>query len=128
MEKVTQIFGVIVPTFFTTTGGVSISEIARIQAEHKQQNDKFWGEVSDAVSGVYREEVAYLGGSYGSQKLNVYKTTRENLMQYQGVAERNAQISNLMHAVKLYKRLQGELEHMDLRSQIAATLPEAPMA
>ncbi|MEK7227326.1 MAG: hypothetical protein AAB641_00310 [Patescibacteria group bacterium] len=127
MEKTMQIFGVIVPTFFATEGGVTLSEISRIQAENKQQNDKFWSAVSDAVSGVFRKVVTFLGSGEASRTIPGVTVTTDQIREYRGVADRNAQTSSLMHALKLHKRLSDELQHMDLRSHIAEVLPEAPV-
>lgn len=126
MEKTTKVFGVIVPTFFTAEGGVTLSEIARIQAENKQQNDKFWSAVSDAVSGVFRKVVTFLAGGEASRTIPGATVTMDQIREYRGVAERNAQTASLMHALKLHKRLQDELQQMDLRIQVAEVLPEAP--
>lgn len=128
MKTLEQIFGIIVSTFFTTTGGVSLSEVSRIQAENKQQNDKFWSAVSDAVSGVFREVIAFLGAEDSTPRTFPGATiSPEAIRQYSGVAERNAQTAGLMHALKLHKRLQDELKGMDLRLHVVETLPEAPM-
>ncbi|HEY4528247.1 MAG TPA: hypothetical protein VJJ48_00265 [Candidatus Paceibacterota bacterium] len=127
MEKLIQIFGVIIPTFFTTDGGVSLSEINRIQAENKQQNDKFWSKITDAVSGVYRKVVTFLGSGESSRTISVSLVTTDEIREYRGVAERNAETASLMHALKLHKRLQEELQHMGLRQHVAEVLPEAPV-
>lgn len=127
MEKTTQVFGVIVPTFFTTNGGVTLSEISRIQAENKQQNDKFWSTVSDAVGGVFRKVVTFLGGGEASRTIPGATVTTDEIREYRDVAKRNSTTSSLMHALKLHKRLSDELQQMDLRSQVAESLPETPV-
>jgi hypothetical protein len=128
MKTLQALFGVIVPTFFTTDkSGVSISEVSRIQAENKQQNDKFWSEVSDGVSGVFQKEVSFVGaGDSTPRTLSGSTLSVEHFKGYSGVAERNAQTANLMHAVKLFKRLQGELESMNWQSLVGSELPPAP--
>ena len=126
MKTLTKIFGATVPTFFTNDGGVSLSEISRIQAENKQQNDKFWSEVSDAVSGVFQKVVTFLGGANVSQRIAGATVTTDRIREYRGVAERNAQTATLMHGLKVHKRLQEELKVVDLRLHVAPVLPEAP--
>jgi hypothetical protein len=129
MEKLTRVFGVIVPTFFTIRGGVSISEVARIQAEHKQQNDMFWSDITNAVRGVFRRTMAFVGvGNSTPVTLPVPKVTSEQIGGYRAVANRNAEVSSLMHAVKLYKRLQTELSSMDLTRFVSDSMPEVPKA
>ena len=127
METLKKIFGIVVPTFFVTDGGVSLSEIARIQAENKQQNDKFWSEISDAVSGVFQKVVTFLGGGESSRKIAGATVTVDQIREYRGVAERNAQTATLMHGLKVHQRLQGELARMDLRLHVVEALPEAPV-
>ncbi len=122
-----MIFGTQVPTFFTNNGGVSISEVARRQAEAKQQNDEFWGRITDAVAGVFRKVLSFVGaGNSTPQTIDGPKVTPEDLKGYAGVAERNAVTAVLMHGVKLYKRLQQELESMDLRRFLSPQLSNAP--
>ena len=126
METLKQIFGVIVPTFFLTDGGVSLSEIARIQAENKQQNDKFWSEIFDAVGGVFQKVVTFLGGGEASRKIAGATVTTDRIREYRGVADRNAQTATLMHGLKVHKRLETVLQQMDLRLHVVEALPEAP--
>lgn len=127
METLVKIFGVVVPTFFTSTGGVSLSEINRIQAEHKQKNDEFWSCVNEACEGIFRKELLYVGaGDSTARTLNTTTITPDGFSDYVGVAERNAQTSSLMHAVKLHKRLQEELKNKDLQLLVVEALPEAP--
>ncbi|MBX4204842.1 MAG: hypothetical protein KW788_01475 [Candidatus Doudnabacteria bacterium] len=128
MENLTRIFGVRVPMFLTAGAGVSISEISRIQAEHKQENDTFWGRVSDAIRTVFQPELSFLGGGSSSKELYVAKLQEKDIDAYTGVAKRNARVATLMHSLKLYKSFQAELEHMDLRSFIANPLPELPVS
>ena len=128
METLTKIFGAIVGTFFTTQGGVSISEIGRIQAENKQQNDQFWGRITDAIGGVFRKTISFLGaGDSTPRRFDGAVITADQIKEFSGVAERNAQTSSLMHAVKLWKRRQAQLQEMDLRLQVVDTLPAAPI-
>lgn len=128
MKTLQQIFGVVVPTFFVDgNSGVSLSEIARIQAENREQNDKFWGPMTDATAGVFRKVVTFLGSGEVSRPITGVTVTAEEIRQYRGVAERNAQTAILMHALKLHKRLQEELKGMDLRLRVAEALPEAPV-
>lgn len=127
MNTVTKIFGVVVPTFFTTEGGVSISEIGRIQAENKQQNDKFWGEVSDGVNGVFHEEILFVGaGDSTPRDLKGAVLTPDMIKGYGGVADRNAHTANLMHALKLYKKLQSDLGAMNWQDLVPSDIPKAP--
>ena len=130
MKNLTKIFGAIIGTFFVTDGGVTLSEVNRIQAEHKQANDGFWTKVSEAVSGVFRQVVSFVGSGSASipRELDVTKITVEEIGGYTAVAERNAKISVLMHSVKLWKRLQEELQKMDLRLHVVDSLPVAPEA
>ena len=129
MEKLGRIFGSVVPTFFVSTGGVSLSEVSRIQAEHKQQNDGFWTKVQEATAGVFRQVVIVVGpAGSASHEIESAVITADEVNAYSGVANRNAETAVLMHAVKLWKRLQGELEEMDLQHYAADSLPEAPMA
>ena len=127
METLKKIFGVVVPTFFVTDGGVSLSEIDRIQAENKQQNDKFWSEVSDAVSGVFQKVVTFLGCGEASRKIAGATVTTDKIREYRGVALRNAETATLMHGLKVQKRLQEELQQMDLRLHVVEALSEAPV-
>lgn len=128
METVTRIFGTIVPLFFTTTDGVSLSEISRIQSENKQHNDKFWSMISDAVASVFRKVLTFLGSTEASRSISGSTVTADEIRrEYSGVAARNAETSVLMHGLKLHQRLQAMLEHMDLTPFVVKTLPEAPM-
>ncbi len=129
MKNLTKIFGIIVATFFTTDGGVSLSEVNRVQAEHKQQNDSFWTKVQNAVSGYYRQVVTFVGSGMGSgarHEVEAPLITTQEIGGYAGVAKRNAEVSVLMSGLKLWKRLHGELQHMDLRLHVVDVLPEAP--
>ena len=104
-----------------------MSEVSRIQAEHKQQNDGFWTKVHEAVAGVFREVVTVVGAGGGSQEIESAIITADEINAYQGVAERNANTAVLMHVVKLSQRLRKELEDMDLRLHVADSLPKAPV-
>lgn len=127
MEKLTKVFGSVVPTFFVAEGGVSISEVSRIQAEHKQANDVFWTKVQEATAGMFRQVVTFVSTAGGTpHELESAVTTAEELNGYRGVGERNATTAVLMHAVKLWQRLHGELEGMDLEPFVADVLPGAP--
>ena len=121
-----SVFGAVVPTFFVTEGGVTLSEVSRIQAEHKQQNDGFWTKAHEAVAGVFRQVVTVVGAGGGSQEIESAIITADEIYAYRGVAERNAQTAVLMHAVKLSQRLRKELEDMDLRLHVADALPKVP--
>lgn len=126
METLQRIFGVIVPTFFTTGKGVSLSEINRIQAENKQQNDKFWGLITDATHSVYTKVLTFLGGGTAVQRITGVKMSVNQIRDYKEVAERNAQTSSLMQALKLHKRLEAELQSRDLRDHVVEVLPVPP--
>lgn len=127
MNTLTKIFGNLVPMFFVSEGGVSISEVARIQAEHKQQNDGFWSKVADAVSGVFYKAISFVGaGDSTPRDIPGATITADEIGLYAGVAERNAETAVLMHAVKLYKRLMEQLQRMDLRLHVVEILPAAP--
>jgi len=127
METLTRIFGQVVPTFFTTTGGVSMSEVARIQAENKQQNDKFWSVISDAVSSVFRKVLTFLGNAEASRTISGSTVAVDDIRnQYSSVAGRNAQTAVLMHGLKLLRRMETTLERMDL-DHLIADIPEAPV-
>jgi hypothetical protein len=128
-EKLATIFGALVPTFFTTTGGVSLSEVARRQAEHKQLNDVFWGRVTESVGGVFRKIVSFVGaGATGTpQTVDSPTISPEELSSCFQVGERNAETAVLMHGVKLWKNLEAQLQVMDLQSFVVASFPEAPM-
>lgn len=84
MEKLTRIFGSIVPTFFATANGVTLSEVARIQAENKQQNDKFWSDVSDAVTGIFQKVITYLGSGEASRTIKASTITVDKIGEYIG--------------------------------------------
>lgn len=127
MEKLEKIFGTVIPTFFVAKGGVSLSEVSRIQAEHKQQNDGFWTKVHEAVAGVFRQVITVVGAGGGSQEIESAVITADEINDYRGVAGRNARTAVLMHAVKLWHRLYKELEEMDLRLHVADSLPKAPV-
>lgn len=130
MNILTKIFGSIVATFFTTdkASGISISEISRLQAENKQQNDKFWSEVSDGVDGVFHKEISFVGaGDSSPRSLSGATLTLDQIKGYRGVADRNAQTANLMHALKLFKKLQEELGNMSLTHLVTTQIPLAPM-
>ncbi|MDP3899554.1 MAG: hypothetical protein Q8Q23_00545 [bacterium] len=128
MEKLIKIFGSIVETFFVTQNGASLSEVNRVQAENKQQNDSFWSLMSDAVGGVFTKEVSFVGaGDSTPRDLAGAVISTDQIGEYAGVAWRNAQTAILMHALKLWKRLQAELQEMDLRHFVADSLPEAPV-
>lgn len=116
MKNLTTIFGAIVPMFFTTdkASGVSLSEISRMTAENKQKNDKFLSEISDGVDGIFHKEILFVGaGDSTPRALEGTTLTVDQIKGYAGVADRNAQTANLMHALKLHKKLQGEMESMD---------------
>ncbi len=62
MKNLNMIFGPIVGMFFTgDKSGISISEVSRITAEHKQKNDKFWSGISDGVNGVFTKVIRFIG-------------------------------------------------------------------
>ena len=126
MEKLQKVFGAVIPTFFVSGGGVSLSEVSRIQAENKQQNDGFWTKVHEAVAGMFRPVVTVVGAGGGSQEIESAIITTDEIHGYQGAAERNTRLAVLMHAVKLWHRLHKELEDMDLRLHVADSLPKAP--
>ncbi len=125
MENITRIFGPVVTHFFAPKG-ISISEISRIQAENKQQNDKFWAMIADAVAGVYRKVIVFLGSGRSAERVTVAMLKPDQVDEYRNVAKRNAQISSLMHALKLYKSLQEKLQRLDLRLFVVEALPVAP--
>ncbi len=126
-SKLVTIFGALVPTFFTTKGGVSISEVARLQAEAKQQNDTFWARLTDATRGVFRKVVSFVGaGSSVPQTVAGPTISVGEIGGYGEVAARNASTAVFMHGVKLFKSLQERLEVMDLRLFVVEKLPEAP--
>jgi hypothetical protein len=128
--KLTKIFGSVVATFFVAEGGVSLSEVARIQAESKQLNDGFWTKIQNAVNGVFQRVVQVIGGgsSGDPREIDTVKITVGEIGDYAGVAERNAHTAVLMHAVKLWKSLQAKLQNMDLHEHVVDSLPEAPVA
>jgi hypothetical protein len=127
MENITKIFGAIVPTFFTASkDGVSLSEVSRIQAEHKQENDKFNGMMSDATIGIFNRKISVLSAGRAAETIDGLKVTADDIKGYRGVADRNAQIAGLMFAVKTHRRLQAELERMDLQQFVADAMPVAP--
>ena len=111
-DKLQKIFGALVPTFFTTEGGVSLSEVNRRQAESKQKNDDFWARTSEAVAGVFRKIVSFVGaGSSTPQTVDSPTISVKEIGGYAGVAERNATTSMLMHGVKLWKKLHEQLRN-----------------
>lgn len=127
MELLVKIFGVIVSTFFTNTGGVSLSEVNRNQAESKQQNDEFWSKISEATDNIFQKEMLFVGAGDGTVRTLAGATIAPSeLDAYADVASRNALTANLMHALKLHKRLQDELKAMDLRLHVVESLPKAP--
>ncbi len=127
MQKLTTIFGNIVPMFFSNNSGVSISEVNRRQAEAKQQNDEFWGTIQDAVSGFFQKVVTFVGGGQNDpRELGVITITTEDIAAYTGVAERNSHTAVLMHGLKLYKSLMQRLQSMDLTLFIGEAIPVAP--
>jgi hypothetical protein len=128
MEKLIKVFGFVIPTFFVTEGGVSLSEVSRIQAEHKQANDGFWTKVLEATEGVHRQVVTVVEGSgKASEEIDSPLITVGEINMYRDVATRNATTSVLMHGVKLWQKLQKELEVLDLRLYVVVgTPPTAP--
>jgi hypothetical protein len=126
MKKLEQIFGALVPTFFTESGGVSLSEIARRQAEAKQKNDTFTTLVAEATAGVFFKRVSFVGAA-GSPAEQVGGSVLEpqQLSAYSDVASRNAQTALLMHGLKLWRSLQDRLKMVDLTS-IVGQPPVAP--
>ncbi len=127
METLTRIFGAKVAIFFTTSGGVSLSEVARIQAENKEQNDKFWAMVSDAHAGVFHKTLTFLGNGAPSRPLHGSRITVEDIeSSYAAVATRNAQSAVLMSALKMHKSVQQQLECMDLEYLVTDAPLEAP--
>lgn len=129
MKNLTMIFGPIVGIFFTDAkNGISISEVSRITAEHKQQNDKFWSGISDGIEGVFTKVVRFIGAGDGRpQSLEGTRVTPDQIKGYAGVAVRNSETAVLMHAVKLHKRLQAELAGMDLSKFIDKKVSPAPV-
>ncbi len=130
MKNLQTIFGVIVSIFFTADKkGVTLSEISRIQAENKQKNDKFNGLISDGTASVFQKVIAFVGaGSNGKPSVLAGTSLKpEDIREYKGVAERNAQTATLMHALKVHKRLQSELKVIDLVPFVQGELPEAPV-
>lgn len=127
--KLETIFGAAVPTFFTTKGGVSLSEVARRQAEHKQLNDVFWGRVTESVGGVFRKIVSFVGaGTTGTpQAVESPTISPEELKGCFQVGERNAETAVLMHAVKFWKSLEATLQSDDLRLFVVQSLPQTPV-
>lgn len=127
--KLEMILGAVVPTFFTTEGGVSLSEVARRQAEHKQLNDVFWSRVTESVGGVFRKIVSFVGaGTTGTpQRVDSPTISSEELKGCFQVGERNAETAVLMHAVKLWKSLEARLQDEDLRLFVVQSLPQAPV-
>jgi len=127
-SKLQTIFGAAVPTFFTTEGGVSLSEVARRQAEHKQLNDVFWGRVTESVGGVFRKIVSFVGAGVTGAPQTVESPTisPEELKGCFQVGERNAETAVLMHGVKLWKSLEARLQEMDLRLFVVESLPQMP--
>ncbi len=127
MKNLQQIFGAIISIFFTTNGGVSLSEINRIQAEHKQKNDEFNAKVSDATAGIFQKEISFVGAGDSAPRTVTAPTIEvADLERYFEVGLRNAQTAVLMHGLKLHKRLQCELEDMDLTHFVSEISPEAP--
>jgi hypothetical protein len=128
MQTLTKVFGPQVAMFFTTeTKGVSISEVSRRQAEAKQHNDEFWGKIQDAVAGFFQKVLSFVGaGTSMPQTLDVVTVSQNDLAAYNGVAERNANTAILMHGVKLFKRLQEQLQSMDLTLFAVESMPVAP--
>lgn len=126
-SKLQAIFGASVSTFFTTEGGVSLSEVARRQAEAKQENDTFKARVDESVSGVFRKVVSFVGaGTSSPQTVDSPTISVKEIGGYVGVAERNAVTAVLMHGVKLWKRLHEQLQVVDLRLYVVDSLPEQP--
>ena len=128
MEKLTRIFGVIISTFFTAEGnGVTLAEVSRVQAEAKQQNDGFWARIGEAASGIYHRVISYVGaGASAPQTLEAVKFEVEDFADYAGVADRGARVSSLMHAVKLFKRLESDLRMREMWEFVIDKLPNAP--
>lgn len=125
--KLQMIFGAQVPMFFTTTGGVSISAVARHQAESKQLNEDYKARISEAVPGVFRKVVSFVGaGSSSPQTVDSPTISVKEIGGYGAAAERDAVTAGLMHGVKLFKSLQEQLQGMDLRLHVVELLPEVP--
>lgn len=125
--KLQQIFGAQVPTFFTTEGGVSISAVARKQAESKQLNEDFKARISEAVPGVFRKVVSFVGaGTSTPQTVDSPTISSKEIGGYAAAAERDALTSVMMHGVKLWKRLHEQLQVVDLRLHVVELLPEKP--
>lgn len=129
MKNLNMIFGPIVGMFFTgDKSGISISEVSRITAEHKQKNDKFWSGISDGVNGVFTKVIRFVGaGDNRPQSLEGTVVTHDQIKGYSGVAERNSETAVLMQALKLHKRLQAELTGMDLSKFVDKKVPVAPV-
>ncbi len=127
MKNLERIFGPSVPTFFVAEGGVSPSQVARIQAENKQRNDEFSAKVTNATAGIHKKAYTFIGpGGSLPQIVEPETITVETLREYAGVAERNAQTATLMHGLKMYNRLRDELENISLTSFVTKTMPVAP--
>ncbi len=129
MKNLTMIFGNIVGMFFTSDkSGISLSEISRITAEHKQKNDKFWSRISDGNNGVFTKVVRFIGAGDGRpQSIEGTALTPDDILGYSGVADRNSETAVLMQALKLHKRLQAELTGMDLSAFVDKKVSEAPV-
>ncbi len=130
MKNLTNIFGAIVSIFFTDSkkDGITISEISRITAEHKQQNDKFWGEISDGVNGVFTKVIRFVGaGDAAPQSLVGTVITPDQIIGYKAVAERNGEIAVLKQALNLFKNLKTQLAGMDLSAFVDQKVSEAPV-
>lgn len=119
--------GAIVDVFFTKGDGVSISEVGRQQAESKQANDSFWAHVEGATNAIFTQELSFVGSGGGaSERLTPERLTVGEIRKYSGVADRSAQISTLMMALKLHKTLRARLEKMDFRDLVEETMPTFP--
>lgn len=130
MEKLTKIFGSLVGTFLTSDGGASVSQIGRLQAEAKQENDSFWATVADAKAGVHTKVISFVGaGDSTPRKILGAVLTPEKIREVGEVGQRDAKTAVFMHGLKIFKDVQKRLENMnpmELWHLVAETMPEAP--
>lgn len=127
MQNLVKIFGPSVSIFFTTSGGMSLSAVARQQAENKNANDAFNSLVADATAGVYKKVVSFVGsGASESKTLQTVTISPDDLRECFKVGNRNAETAVLMHGVKLWKKYEAQLQTMDLTSFVG-TAPKMPI-
>lgn len=127
MENLTKIFGSVVGTFLTSDDGASVSQIGRLQAEAKEQNDSFWSAIANAKAGIHKEVVSFVGvGDSAPREFTGTTVTPEKIREVKEVGQRNAQTATLMHGLKIYQDLRKRLESADLRLFVVDALPDQP--